>query len=465
MSISVSNFYWKGLALAVIAIFLLVASLPALAQSPTTAPEMGIYGAGQQLASLRPGQGLMWQRTSPTVQRPDGPVLYQLLFNASGTPGTVPVFDANPRHLGNSPITVSNGNVVIGGNNGLIINGSNGLVTFSSGQVFPGATGVNSVNEGNVFIAIGGTPLNPTVGLNTTATDLRYLQLGGGVMTGNIVFAVGQTFPASGLPNLAGEVTGPPGTTVVSNAVAASTANAIVRRDNSGNFSASSITLGGNLALPNTASASVGMLTLGGAPFLHNFGALNTFVGASAGNLSLSGVGDTGVGSSVLLSDTTGHDNSALGAFALYSNTTGSFNAAVGNGALASNTTGGSNAAFGSFALNSNTTGAANSAFGIDALVSNTTASNNAAFGTSALQNNTTGVSNDAFGFHALIANTTGTYNSAFGDSTLAANTTANNNSAFGFGVLFSNTAYVNSAFGAYALNANTTGVGRCLWQ
>jgi hypothetical protein len=69
MSISVSNFCWKGLVLAVIAIFLLVASLPALAQSPTTDPEMGIYGTGQQVASLRPGHGLMWQRTSPSVQR------------------------------------------------------------------------------------------------------------------------------------------------------------------------------------------------------------------------------------------------------------------------------------------------------------------------------------------------------------------------------------------------------------
>ena len=58
-----------------------------------------------QMASLRPHQELRWHRVSPNTEHPDGPVLYQLLFNASGTPGTVPVFDSNPRHLINSPIT------------------------------------------------------------------------------------------------------------------------------------------------------------------------------------------------------------------------------------------------------------------------------------------------------------------------------------------------------------------------
>src|SRR5260370_32395600 len=136
-----------------------------------------------ETASLRPGPQLVWQRTSPTAQQPDGPVLYQLLLNASGTAGTVPVFDTNPRHLVNSPITVSSGNVVIGGGSGLNINGSTGLITFASGQSFPAAVGVNSVTAGNNFITIGGAAVNPTVGVNTSETDLRYLQLGGGDMT------------------------------------------------------------------------------------------------------------------------------------------------------------------------------------------------------------------------------------------------------------------------------------------
>src|SRR5215470_18806180 len=125
----------------------LLVTIAAIAQDGQHGPpEMGIYGSRQQMASLRPGHGLVWQRTSPTVQQPDGPVLYQLIFNASGTPGTVPVFDTNPRHLTNSPIAISGGNVVIGGGSGLNINGATGIVTFANGQTFPGS--VNSVTAG-----------------------------------------------------------------------------------------------------------------------------------------------------------------------------------------------------------------------------------------------------------------------------------------------------------------------------
>lgn len=111
-----------------------------------------------QIAGLRPGPKLGWHRVSPSA-------------SASGTPGTVAAFDTNLRHLTNSPITVSGGNVIIGGGGGLSINGTTGFITFANGQTFPGTTGVNSVTAGNNFIAIGGTPANPTVGLNTTNTN------------------------------------------------------------------------------------------------------------------------------------------------------------------------------------------------------------------------------------------------------------------------------------------------------
>src|SRR5215471_13666003 len=89
--------------------------------------------AQTQIASLRPHQELRWQRISPSAEQPDGPVLYQLLFSTGGTPGTVPAFDTNPRHLTNSPIVVNGGNVVIGGGNGLTINGGSGMITFTAG--------------------------------------------------------------------------------------------------------------------------------------------------------------------------------------------------------------------------------------------------------------------------------------------------------------------------------------------
>src|SRR5260370_3247569 len=67
-----------------------------------------------QVASLRSEQPLHWQRTSPTAQQPDGPLLYQLVFTP-GTPGTIAKFDNNPRHLINSHITDNGGAVARGG--------------------------------------------------------------------------------------------------------------------------------------------------------------------------------------------------------------------------------------------------------------------------------------------------------------------------------------------------------------
>jgi len=372
--------------------------------------------AQQQMASLRPGGGLAWQRTSPTIQQPDGPVLYQLIFNASGVPGTVPVFDTNPRHLASSPIAISSGNVVIGGGSALNINGSSGIITF----------------------------------------------------------APGQTFPASGLPNLTGEVTGPPGATVVSNADPNNTANAIVRRDGSGNFAAGSISVNGALDIPITASFSVGVITMAGNPVLHFLGSFtNTFVGiGAAGSFTTTGIENTGVGYYTLRSNTTGAQNVAIGANALNQNTTGISNSALGFNSLYSNTTGASNSAFGALALAANGTGGNNSAFGFRALAANTgdansafgsgalnnnEASNNSAFGFKALGVNYTGSGNAAFGWSALAANTTSD-NSAFGYGALAANTTAGGNAAFGWSALATNTTGAsNSAFGYNALNANTT--------
>jgi hypothetical protein len=396
-------------------------------------PVPGAYSQ-TQMASLRPGQALLWHRTSPSPEKLDGPVLYQLLINASATPGSVPVFDTNPRHLINSPITVTGGNVFIGREGGVTIDGKTGVITFASGQTFPGVTGVNSVTSADNFIAIGGTATDPTVGLNTANTDARYLPLTGGTMTGNITFAAGQTFPSSALPNLAGEVTGPLGATVVSSTSFGNVPNTIVRRDGSGNFSTGTISLTGNLAFTNIASPSPGLITVAGLPFLHKFGIGNTFLGLSAGNFTMTGEENTVVGGGALSSNTTGEDNSAFGTLALSSNTTGSANSAFGFDALHSTTTGGSNAAFGEAALYSNTTGTGNSAFGDSALFFSTTGSFNAAFGASALYNNTAGVNNSAFGVGALGVNTTGSDNLALGSGALGNLVGGSENIALGEG-------------------------------
>ncbi len=155
------------------------------------------------------------------------------------------------------------------------------------------------------------------------------------------------------------------------------TASTIVKRDASGNFSAGTVTLAGALALPATASASVGVITLGGSPFAHNFGVANTFLGNSAGNLTMTGDSNTATGNTALINNTTGSRNTASGVGALFSNTTGRSNTAFGASALASNTASGSNTAIGASALFNNTTGFNNIAIGVAAGFSLTTGDNN----------------------------------------------------------------------------------------
>jgi hypothetical protein len=181
---------------------------------------------------------------------------------------------------------------------------------------------------------------------------------------------------------------------------------------------AAKLDINGNLALPNTTvGGTAGVVTLGGTSFLHNFGSGNTFVGTSAGNMSMTGSNNTGVGTTALFSNTTGSPNDAFGFGALQNNTTGSLNSAFGDSALRYNTTGQSNSAFGAGALNSNTTGHDNAAFGYAALLSSTAGPDNSAFGDSALDALTSGNSNIAIGFLAGGNLTTGSNNIYIGNT------------------------------------------------
>jgi hypothetical protein len=220
-----------------------------------------------------------------------------------------------------------------------------------------------------------------------------------------------------------------------STATPANVAGAIVARDGAGSFAAESISLAGSLGLPSTASASVGVITLGGSPFLHNYGSSNTFVGFWSGNFSLFGASNVAVGYRTLLAATTADFNSAFGNYALSHNTTGDSNSAFGLDALNANTTGNYNSAFGAQALYYATEGYENSAFGYGALLSTTTGGRNAAFGNQALWSNSTGRENSAFGFAALWGNRTGSDNTAFGEIALSSST-GSSNSAFGTAAL-----------------------------
>lgn len=91
----------------------------------------------------------------------------------------------------------------------------------------------------------------------------------------------------------------------------------------------------GNINLANSTSASNGNILKNSIRFMHNYGTANTFVGAAAGNFSMTGIGNTAFGSSALSSNTTGNSNTAVGESALLANTGGLANVAVGQAALA----------------------------------------------------------------------------------------------------------------------------------
>jgi len=191
------------------------------------------------------------------------------------------------------------------------------------------------------------------------------------------------------------------------------------------------------LALPNTTSASNGVITFGGTPFIHDFGtggALGAWVGLGAGNFTFTGFNNNGFGYHVLQAVTSGSGNNGFGTNVLQANTTGTSNDAFGGSALALNTTGGSNSAFGDGALGANTTGNQNSAFGAQAMAANTTAINNTAFGVQALSSlvGGTNTNSSAFGVTALKSVTTGANNNGFGTDALRNLLTGSFNIAIG---------------------------------
>jgi len=157
----------------------------------------------------------------------------------------------------------------------------------------------------------------------------------------------------------------------------------------------------GNLDFDQS-TATTGNLTKNGQRFLHNFGTDNTFLGISAGNVTMTGQANTGAGTDALLLNTTGGGNTAIGARTLRANTSAFYNTALGNEALRANTTGPGNTAIGHVALVFNTTGSSNTASGDSALASNTSGSFNAALGYGAGSNATTGVNNIYLGANVI---------------------------------------------------------------
>ena len=150
-----------------------------------------------------------------------------------------------------------------------------------------------------------------------------------------------------------------------------------------------------------------------------------------AGNATMTGPGNVGIGVECLNFDTTGEYNTALGFAPLYRNTTGNNNTAIGNNALNANISGNNNTAVGNQALMFNTT-SYNTAVGTYACDLNTTGINNTALGTDASYYNLTGNNNVAVGRGALNHSLT-SGNTALGNRALFYQDAGMGNTAVGY--------------------------------
>lgn len=151
-------------------------------------------------------------------------------------------------------------------------------------------------------------------------------------LTGGALIAISATLVAGPLTTPNSFTAGTPARASEINANFSAVATAV--NDNNSRITTieSRVTTAGNIVLAPS-SATAGNILKGTAPFIHNFGTNNTFVGVNAGNLSM-----------------TGSDNAVLGAFTLLNNASGVANTAIGAGALQSNISGSGNIALGQFA-------------------------------------------------------------------------------------------------------------------
>lgn len=108
------------------------------------------------------------------------------------------------------------------------------------------------------------------------------------------------------------------------------------------------VALTGILSIPDTTGATVGVLQLGGARWLHDFGgSSNVFVGHNAANFTTTGTNNVAVGESSGLSLAAGASNTFVGRFAGGSVAGGANNTCIGVTACASLASGSNNTVIG----------------------------------------------------------------------------------------------------------------------
>lgn len=229
-------------------------------------------------------------------------------------------------------------------------------------------------------------------------------------------------------------------------------------------------TFNNEIILAATSSSSLGVIYQGTTPLLHTYGSNDLFL-QNAGNFTLTGGDDIGIGRTALASLTTGVNNIAIGKGALNAITNTDSNIGIGVNALGAATAMYGNVAIGTSALANNTvnyvtaigynamgsatTGTTNIAIGAFALSTITNQTDNVAMGYSS-QANATGFGNFSFGSFVL-NNASGNYNLGIGTSSFQNQTSGNQSVGIGIQALFGNsTGNNNIAIGPFAGGGNT---------
>jgi hypothetical protein len=215
--------------------------------------------------------------------------------------------------------------------------------------------------------------------------------------------------------------------------------------ENESGVTLDNLVIGGTLNLPVPAS-----ILINGTRLIYADDNENLFAGIDAGNTSLTGFYNTGIGGQALLYTGVGSYNSVIGFDAMFDNQTGSFNTANGAFALEYNTTGSNNTATGAYAL---------SAVDVPAFV---IGGGNTADGAYALAGDEGGYNNTAVGYSAMSAGTNGFDNVAVGVDALQELTdpSANflNTAVGAYSLPYLAAGYYNTVIGAYALYSLTNG-------
>jgi hypothetical protein len=135
-------------------------------------------------------------------------------------------------------------------------------------------------------------------------------------------------------------------------------ANSVLTNGQTGN-----VTINGSLTLPPAATAA-DILNSGSSTLMLADNNDNFFAGVGAGNLTMSGGFNVGVGYSALKVNAGGNFNTANGAGALLNNTSGNDNTAIGFNSMGLSYSGNNNTVCGAYALANNLSGSNNIALG-----------------------------------------------------------------------------------------------------